>query len=183
MVRLLLSLLFASALWMGLGSSPVRGQEGDSTPAAHPLVGSWLVGVDVEGNPPLLLPNLASFTADGVVVVAAPPLLPELPGGTARNLFSSGHGAWTSTSAEEAEVRFAFLVVDEDGNPVSLNVIDGHVQVGEDGESYTGEYTLTIHPASGEAEATASGTWRATRIAPESDMLFPGVEPEATPVP
>ena len=183
MVRLLLSVLLASALWMGFGSSSAKGQEGVSAPAAHPLVGSWLVAVDVEGNPPLRLPNLASFTADGVVVVAAPTLLPELPGSTSRNLFSSGHGAWTATSAQAADVRFLFLVVDEGGNPVSLNVIDGQVQIGDDGETYTGEYTLTIHPASGEAESSASGTWRATRIAVGSDMLFPGVEREATPVP
>jgi len=62
--------------------------------AAHSLVGSWLVEVEFAGQPPLRLPNLTSFTSDGIVTVAAPALLPETPdSGGSRDVVSAGHGA------------------------------------------------------------------------------------------
>jgi hypothetical protein len=181
MFRSLVVLLFAGALWMSLGAPPARAQEDDSSPANHPLVGSWFVRVEVDGNPPLELPNLVSFTADGVVLVAAPTLLPEVPGAGTENLFSSGHGAWMAAGPAAADVRFAFLVVDEQGRLASLNVIDGRLHVGDDGESYTGEYTLVIHPAAGATQSPVSGTWAATRIAVGTELTISTLAPKSTP--
>lgn len=157
-------LVVLAAVGFAAGRSPVAAQ----TAEPHPLVGSWRVEVEVvaEGQPPLTLPNLASFTADGVVLVSAPSLLPELPGaGAPAELFGTGHGAWAATGEDRAEVVFAFLVVDERGEVASVNTVRGHLEVAADGDSYLGEFDLSIASAAGDERATASGTWRAARIA------------------
>jgi hypothetical protein len=181
---LLVAVLMATFATNALSGSSVAAQTEDAIGAGHALVGSWLVVVEIEGQPPLRLPNLASFTADGVVVVSAPTLLPELPGAdTARDVFSTGHGAWTAEGDRGATVRFVFLVVDERGNPDSINLIDGTLQFDAGGDAYTGEFTLTVVPAAGQAPAPATGTWRATRIAVGAESIAPpmGIDAMATP--
>jgi hypothetical protein len=157
-------------------------QDAERATDDHPIVGSWIVAVEIEGEPPLLLPNLASFTADGVMTVAAPVLLPELPGDNAtRDLFSAGHGAWTAGGERSATVRFAFLVVADQGNPASINVVDGELRVDESGDAYEGEFTLTILAAGVQDNAPTTGTWKAARITPgEGPMPMP-MDAVATP--
>ncbi len=163
-------------------STPATGARDDA--AVGPLVGSWLVEVEFAGQPPLQLPNLVSFTSDGIVTVATPTLLPETPdSGGSRNLFRAGQGAWRATGEAGADVRFIFLVVDERGNPVSINIVDGHLEVDKGGESYTGEFTLMIASATGENPPATSGSWRATRISPGGTAIAMPEESEAIATP
>jgi hypothetical protein len=181
---LIIAVLMATFAMNALNEASMAAQSNESTGAGHTLVGSWLVVVEIEGQPPLRLPNLASFTADGVVIVSAPTLLPELPGGdTTRDVFSTGHGAWTAAGDRGADVRFVFLVVDERGNPDSINLIDGTLQVDAGGNAYTGQFTLTIVPAAGHAPAPVAGTWRATRIAVGAETVAPPMSVDAIATP
>jgi hypothetical protein len=184
-MRWLLAVAIVIFGFVGVGHGGAVAQDEDSSLAGHALVGSWLVEVTVDGQSPLRLPNLASFTADGVVVVAAPALLPESPETAAtRDVFSAGHGAWTLTGADTADVRFVFLVVDERGNPASINVVDGQIQVDAEAGAYTGEFVLTIISATGESPPPTSGTWDASRIVAGAEPMAPAIDPMegATPV-
>jgi hypothetical protein len=169
MPRLVPAVLAVVLLAAALAGPAALGQEATPAPPAetHPLVGSWRVEVTVDGNPPLALPNLASFTADGVAVVSAPPLLPELPGSPARDAFSTGHGAWRATGPDTARVTFAFLVVGPGGVLASVNTVRGDLAVDPDGNAYAGAFTLAIDDADGNRIGAGSGSWRATRIAAE----------------
>jgi hypothetical protein len=150
-----------------------------------PLVGSWAVAVTVQGQPPLVLPNLATFAADGTVVVAAPPRLPELPGtGGTTDLFSGGHGAWIASGERGARVRFAFLVSDQNGQFASTNTVRGILEVDATGNAYLGSFDLDIADPTGHVIASSSGTWQAVRIAvgPREPIAAPlGATPSPAP--
>jgi len=179
---MLVTALVVVGLMLSGWSTPATGARDDA--AANPLVGSWLVEVEFAGEPPLRLPNLTSFTSDGIVTVAAPALLPETPeSGGSRDVFSAGHGAWSANGENGADVRFIFLVVDDRGNPVSINIVDGQLAVDEGGESYTGEFSLTIASATGENPPASGGTWRATRITPGGTAIAMPEETEAMATP
>lgn len=164
--------LLAMAL-LGGGIAVAVGRPAAAQEAAHPLVGSWRVEVTVDGQPPLALPNLASFTADGIVLVSAPPLLPELPGSPARDAFSAGHGAWSATGSDTAAVTFVFLVVDDTGSLASENTVRGTLRVDPTGNAYEGGFDLSIAGADGAAIGSGTGTWRATRIDAGSGTATP----------
>jgi hypothetical protein len=161
------SLVLVLALVAAAVVGPAAWAQEDGAAADHPLVGSWQVEVTVDGAPPLALPNLASFTADGVAIVSAPPLLPELPGAPARDQFSTGHGAWEPSGPDAARVTFSFLVVGPGGVLASINTVEGDLQVSEDGATYTGTFTLAIEDAAGSQSGGGRGTWEATRIGVE----------------
>lgn len=123
--------------------------------------------VTFDGQPPLVLPNLATYTSDRALVVATPPRLPELPGsGPVTDLFSSGHGAWVSTGGETADAQFVFLVSAENGSLASTNTVRARLQL--DGtDAYTGEFTLDIIDLAGTQVASSSGTLGGARITVE----------------
>ena len=146
------------------GRPTTTAQDGTPLPAGHPLVGSWSVTVSFDGQPPLVLPNLATFTSDGTVVVAAPSILPETPGGPAVSFFSAGHGAWAAADVRGADVRFVFLVSDEAGHLLSINTVRGTLQVDDTDDAYTGRFNVEIEGPTGGALASLTGTWQATRI-------------------
>ena len=134
-------------------------------PAGHPLVGSWKVTVSFDGQPPLVLPNLATYTSDGTAVIAAPPQLPETPGSTTpRDFFSPGHGTWVATGERTADLQFIFLVTDRGGNLASTNTVRATLELDATGDAYTGTFVLEIVDPAGRGPAPLTGTLRGSRI-------------------
>ena len=151
------AVLFAAAAAVAV---PARAQE---VIPASPVVGTWVVAVTVEGATPLKLPNLVTFSADRTMTVAAPPVLPEVPGAAATAHFSVGQGAWTPSGGNGADFVFAFLVSGEDGTLKSINTVHGAVEVDPNAGVYIGQFKLDIVRGDGTSE-TASGTWQGARM-------------------
>jgi hypothetical protein len=157
---------------LAAGAATLQAAAQESTPGIHAtpvigiqptLVGSWIVTVSFDGTPPLTLPNLVTYAADGTLTVAAPPRLPELPdSGLQTDYFSGGHGVWTET-AVGAELRFAFLVSDETGALASINTIRATVAIDSAGDAYTGNFTLHVVDPGG-TSTNSAGTLTGARI-------------------
>jgi hypothetical protein len=165
----------------GVGLSAQRAMAQQATPVPPTggavLTGSWVVSVNFDGSTPLTLPNLVSFAADGTMTVAAPPLLPELPGaGSTQDAFSGGIGAWTQTGDGNAEARFAFLVTSADGTLASVNTVRQSIALEPSGDVYNGTFTLDIADAAGTISSTATGKIQGNRIlvGPTGPITVPG---------
>lgn len=88
---------------LAVGRLPIAGAQEEPSTAGHPLVGSWLVGVKLEGQAPGAplpseLTSLITYFADGKVLVANAGQLPPLPPGSGL-FFTEGHGQWVATGA------------------------------------------------------------------------------------
>jgi hypothetical protein len=154
----------------------------DATPVApsmtdHPLVGTWLADTDPEnpGNAPALF----LFFADGGYLEYDPE-----EGGDV------GAGRWQATGDLTADLTLLFLSLDDEGAYEGTFKIRARIEVAEDGQTftaeYTGEFTLGSSP-SGSGEY-GPGAVTAERISVEPmgapvgsfEELF-GSEDEATP--
>jgi len=170
-----------AGLISGIGLSTQRAMAQQATPVPSTgsalLTGSWVVAVSFDGSTPLILPNLINFSADGTMSVAAPPLLPELPGaGNTQDAFSGGIGAWTQSGNGNAEARFAFLVTSADGTLASINTVRQSITLDPSGDVYNGTFSLDIADASGAVTSTATGTLQGNRIVvgPSGPVTVPG---------
>jgi len=130
----------------------------------HPLVGAWRVAVEVPGAPAGT--NLATFSADGTVVVAFPTPSPAAPGQTRKvEFWSAALGSWSPSGERGAAMTFVSLGADEAGTPIGSHTIAATVEVAADGASWQGPFTIVITSAEGAALASVDGTVRASRIA------------------
>ena len=163
----------------GLNAQRAMAQQAAPVPSTGSaiLTGSWIVAVSFDGSTPLTLPNLVCFAADGTMSVAAPPLLPELPGaGRNQDAFSGGIGAWTQSGNGNAEARFAFLVTSADGTLASINTVRQSIALDPSGDEYNGTFTLDIADAAGTISSTATGKIQGNRIlvGPTGPVTVPG---------
>ncbi len=156
------------------GRQPGTGAH-QGTPAAgeHPLVGSWEVLVAFEGEGPIEVTNLITFTDEGSILAASGGQLPSLPGVFATGMvLTEGHGAWAATGERTAEGTFRFLTLDQVGGIASTNTARMAVEVDPTGNALTGSFALDLVSPNGNSMGGGRGTLRAERIA---------VEPVATP--
>ena len=136
----------------------------------HPLVGSWRVTVkipaaDVEAS------NLATYGADGTVVVAFPSPVPAAPGAGHRlEFFTPALGAWSASGDRGAAMTFVSLAADEQGNPVGTHTVTAEVEVDAAGQSWSGPFRIEVTPATGAAPGVIEGTVAATRIVAAHDV-------------
>jgi hypothetical protein len=166
------ALLLASLFLPGRAGAPAGAQSGTPVPttAGHPLVGAWVLDVDVAdpNNPPAL----AIFSSDGTYQQA------DADG-------SDGYGVWVPTGPESADVTIVF---NEQQNGAFAGTAKVRASVALDGSqtSFTAPYTIEII----EPDGTSSGelgpaTARGVRI--ESEPMgtpvgtIPAMEPAATP--
>lgn len=157
----------------------------EGTPAAtgHPLVGSWQVTYTFAGQtqPPVQLISLATYAADGTVVVANAGQLPVVPLG-AGLFFTGGHGAWSPSGANGAEATYRFLMLDQSGGLASVNTVRSTVEVDATGDANVGTFMLDMVTPRGTPFAPqASGTFEATRIQVEAMAATAVATPAATP--
>ena len=109
--------------------------------ARHPIVGAWWVTVEVGGNrgPD----NLASFGADGNVLVASPSPTPAAPdAGHQVEFWTPALGSWSATGDNSASMRFVTLGTAETGASAGSHTIAADVAVAADGSSWAGTFEL-----------------------------------------
>lgn len=133
----------AGAVAMFAGARSLAAQEGAGATTAHPLVGAWFVAVTYETEAPAALTNLATFTADGNLLVANAGQLPNVPPG-AGLVFTEGHGAWEATGERTAQATSVYLTVNQSGGIASVNTARATIEVDASGDRYTGEASLSI---------------------------------------
>ena len=179
--------ILVAALIVGLvaasGRSGTRAHDGTPAVAGHALVGSWQVTYTFAGQtqPPVQLISLATYAADGTVVVANAGQLPVVPLG-AGLFFTCGHGAWSPSGANGAEATYRFLMLDQSGGLASVNTVRSTVEVDATGDAYAGTFMLDMVTPRGTPFAPqASGTFEATRIRVEAMGATAVATPAATP--
>lgn len=126
--------------------------------ATHPIVGTWLLNVDIfdENVPPLLV----IYHADGTYTDA----------GAGRG---SGIGVWEPIDENTVAANVLFHTQDEEGN-FGLTRIRTETTVDESGDAYTSEYTRELIAADGTSTGELGpGSAMAERIT---------VEPRGEPV-
>ena len=165
-----------------VGFRAVAGAQETAT-QGHPLVGTWLADTDPE-TPDNALDTL-SFTADG----------------TFTNVEAGGFvslGAWEATGDRTANLTFVAYDLDEDGSNAGSTTIRVSIEVGAEGDGFTGEYTIEFIQPDGNSNGEAGpGIVTGERLAVEGPGTpamtlgeffgqFDGQEgrtAEATPVP
>ncbi len=148
--------------------------QGTAGEARHPLVGSWEVLISYEGATAIEVTNLATFGADGTLLVASAGQLPNIPGVFGTGLvLTEGHGAWAATGERTADVTYRSLTLDQTGSISSTNIARMSLAVDPSGDAYSGTCSLELISPNGNSMGSGTGTVRAERIA---------VEPPATPV-
>lgn len=178
MRRLVIVLSAVLMLAGGLALALPRAQAQDESTADHPLTGVW--SIDAEFGDNVDAPtDIVAFHADGTVTDT------EADG-------SVQVGGWEATGPTTAAVTFWGIESDENGTFAGAVTIRVSLEVSDDGNSLTGEYTIEFAmpdgTTSGEAgPAQVTGT-RLTVEAPGTPVmsmeeLFGSFEgtPEATP--
>jgi hypothetical protein len=157
---------------LAIGRAGLTGAQEEQSLAAHPLVGSWLVSVTLQGQEPgaALPPEVTSLItdfADGNVLVANAGQLPPLPPGSGL-FFTEGHGSWVATGEGSAEAIHVSLVLDQTGALSNTNTGSASVEVDATGDAYTGSLTIESTSAIGNVAGVRQATVEATRIQLES---------------
>jgi hypothetical protein len=146
-LKLIWSLIVLSAVGLGAARALPIADAQQEPSAAHPLVGTWRV---VEEGNPTAGAGLLAFTSDGIVTVV---------GQSGR----SGLGSWTATGPRMASGTWILPGEIEPGIAGSAEL---HVTLEVDarGATFTADYDLTEHTASGARGDTSQGEVRGTRL-------------------
>jgi hypothetical protein len=129
------------------------------------FVGSWRV-LATDLQPAEC--SLGTFCADGSVLTSIPPLFPPVGDSSELMLTSGGHGAWAATGPDTAVVTFVVLAKDLHGNRLPTVTVRVNMQLGADGQSWSGEGTRTLTDADGKIVFTMPAIVQATRIVAEA---------------
>ena len=155
----------------------------DATPVAatqHPLVGAWLLDSDVDDPANALEVDIA--TADGGWIAVEPDGAVQL-------------GAWAGSGDQTADLTLWSGVPAEEGG--GMFIVRASIDVAEDGQSFTAEYTFEVVGADGATMGEGEygpGRASATRLSAEpmgepvgtfEDLFsqFEEASPEASPAP
>lgn len=156
-------------------TGPTSAQDGTPPPEGQGFVGSWLMTISAADGAPFL--GLATFSADGTVVASPHPVALPPPGGPGVVTFwSAGHGASETTGPDATIFTFVALIADGQGSPVGTVTIRGSLELGADGQTFSGDATATFTDPGGNTVAILPETIQATRIVAEAPEL-----PSATP--
>jgi hypothetical protein len=184
-MRRLSVLALLVVLLIGLAAAGPRATAQEASPVAgttHPLVGTWLVDTDTEGDtdPPALF----IFFADGAYLEYDA----EEGGDVAA-------GRWQATGDQTADVTLVFVSVSDEAGYEGMGKIRASIEVAADGESFTADYSFEFIDPSGEGSGEyGPGTATGTRLevepmgelvgtAEELFELFEDASPEASPAP
>jgi hypothetical protein len=101
----------------------------------HPAIGAWAVDATPEDatDPP----GLVTIAPGGIITDVDPEW--------------TGYGSWAATGDRTADATFLFPFADPEGGLLGYGTIRTSIEVAEDGQSFTGTYT--IEPPTGVAQA------------------------------
>src|SRR5262245_25538272 len=130
-------------------ASPAGAQ--DVTPAEHPLVGAWVLDVDVEAadDPPIHL----LFHADGTWIVATP-------------YYGDGVGAWQPTGDRTADATVVFQDLNPDPTQVVLGTLTASlaIEVDATGDAFAARLASEGRWPDGTLAEKDESTARGTRL-------------------
>ena len=112
----------------------------DTATQGHPLVGTWLVDTNPDASDNAL--DTVNFTTDG----------------TFTNVETGGFvslGAWEATGERTANLTIVAYELDEEGNNIGSTTIRVFIEVGANGNSFSGEYTIEFVQADGTSNGEA----------------------------
>ena len=160
---ILLSGVFGASITVAQDATPADGDE-------HPFVGAWMV--DTEPQNPTNAPHMAIVSSDGTYFEV--------------DIYGASLGAWEATGDRTASMTFHFLLEPE---PVGVGTIRADVEVSENGQSWSGMYTLELVNSDGTSPGEVGpGQIEGTRIAVDPrgtavgtfEEVY-GADPETTP--
>jgi len=112
----------------------------ETSTQGHPLVGTWLVDTNPDASDNAL--DTVIFTTDG----------------TFTNVESGGFvslGAWEATGERTANLTIVAYELDEEGINIGSTTIRASIEVGADGNHFSGEYTIEFVQADGTSNGEA----------------------------
>ncbi|MCC7024466.1 MAG: hypothetical protein IT338_16695 [Thermomicrobiales bacterium] len=167
-----LTAILAAAAALVLGSAPHRTGAQTDAPSAtdSAFVGAWRLTFDTPTGPSQ---SLLTVMGDGTVLFSGRPVSPAA-GENPITFSSAGHGAWQPTGPATAATTWIGLVTDGEGNFLAIVTDSVEATLGDDGNSWHGNYSATVADPDGNVMYVGGATVRATRIT---------VQPLATPVP
>jgi hypothetical protein len=138
----------------GLAIALPRVQAQDASTQDHPLVGVWSIDAEMDGaDAPT---DIVTFHADG----------------TATDVESDGSvqvGGWEATGPNTAALTFWSIESDENDEVFGMVTIRVSLEVGADGNSLTGEYTIDFQMTGGTTSGEAGpASVTGTRLAVEA---------------
>jgi hypothetical protein len=137
----------------------------ESSTAQHPLVGSWLATVASDGEQ---VQYLFTFSSDANCVVSGPimdmhdPSDPHAIGNPVG--LSTGHGTWVSRGPSNAELNFTRLANDGQGKYLGRRETWMSIALAPEGDSWEGQFILTVFVQDGELPKQGTGVLSAARI-------------------
>ncbi len=148
----ILIIIVAGPVTIGSTTSPATAQ--DMTPSEHPLVGAWVLDLDLrsEDDPPLSL----LFHADGTWLMIT-------------SYFGDGVGTWRPTSDRTADAIVVFLDLNSDPSQIVQGTITARmaIVVTAAGDDFDARWESEKRWPDGTLAARDNSTARATRLAVE----------------
>ena len=117
----------------------VVAQDGSTSMAGHPMVGTWLI-TDPTGVEP---PELFVATADGIAISGS--------------VEGTGYGSWAATGDRSADATIRFPWLDPEAGFLGIATMRASVEVSEDGQTFAGTYTAELPAALAEAMGVPVG--------------------------
>lgn len=165
-----LTMFLSALLMLGCGlliaSHSAQSQDAPVVPAGHALVGGWLADTDPE--------DANSF--DSVFLFHDDGTFMQLEANDGETPGQSYAGVWAATGDNSADLTIIQVVTNIDGLNSGTNsqfIIRASIEVAEDGQSFTAQYTFEMGGMPGIEGQYGPGSASGTRIA---------VEPMGTPV-
>jgi acetyl esterase/lipase len=153
LVRLSVLVFFLATPFAVRGAASPPGAQ-DPTPAGHPLVGAWVLDLDVQStdDPPLYL----LFHTDGTWILANP-------------YFGDGVGAWRPTGARTADATVVFQDLNSDPTQVEPGRLTASfaIEVDATGDAFAARWSSEGRWLDGTLASRDDATGRATRLGVE----------------
>jgi hypothetical protein len=142
------------------------GVGGAAGPAAPTVVGSWRLTItQIAAAGEASNPSLATFFADGGLMVDDVPARPAPAGLDATAILGSGaHGAWVE-SGDGVAFTFVNLATTDDGTFLGTGTVSATGALDPSGNVLSGTYAYGAAGPGGEPLGAGSGTFEGERIA------------------
>ncbi len=130
-------------------------------PVEHPAIGTWIIDSSPEDpSNPL---ELATVAPGGIIINA-------FPDGTA-------YGSWAATGDQTADATFVTPANDPEAGFLGFFTVRTSIEVAEDGQSFTGTYTIEYPAAMAEAMGMPVGQYGPGEVTAQRVAVEPMGEP------
>jgi hypothetical protein len=163
MRRTLSTTLTSGVLALALSAAAPAAMAQDQAMADHPVVGAWVIH-PFPGDPTQV--SLMVFEPSGTLV-------------TTDNDGAAGIGTWTATGDRTIELAFEELATGEDGSFIGIVTIRASGDVADDGQSFSGAWTLEPPAAMAEMMGVPEGELGPGEVTAERISAEPMGEPVA----